>query len=146
MGRGESSDQVGMTVTGEPLHGGEHYVQVIGSNRRSTEFGNLIPAVNTESKLGMNLDYTMDATGHPLAMFCRSDQLEYARFGIPVVYFTTGGHLDFHQVTDEPQYIAYEHFAEITRLAEAVALKVANLKARPVLDQPKPDPAVACKQ
>jgi len=56
-------------------------------------------------------DYGMDANGHPQNIYCRSDHYEYARYGIPIVFMTTGGHADYHEVTDEPQYIDYAHLA-----------------------------------
>jgi hypothetical protein len=70
----------------------------------------------------------------------------YARYGIPVVFFTTGGHRDYHQVTDEPQYLNYEQFRRATQLIHDVTARVASLDNRPVVDKPKPDPAGACRQ
>jgi len=88
----------------------------------------------------------MDANGHPQNIYCRSDHYEYARYGIPIVFMTTGGHADYHQVTDEPQYIDYEHMADIGKFVFEAALKVANLDHRVVVDKPKPDPKGNCVQ
>jgi hypothetical protein len=49
-------------------------------------------------------------------------------------------------VTDEPQYIDYPHMARVGNLIEQVALRVANLDHRIVVDKPKPDPRGACRQ
>jgi hypothetical protein len=103
-------------------------------------------AVNKEQKLGFNFDYGMDANGHPQNIYCRSDHYEYARYGIPIVFLTTGGHADYHQVTDEPQYIDYDHMADVARLVFESALKIANLDHRIVVDKPKPDPKGQCVQ
>ncbi len=146
LARGEASDVTGVTAAGAPLFGNSRYLAVVGSRRQSSEFGDLIPAANTEAKLGLDLSYALDAPGNPLALVCRSDQLHFARLGIPVAYLTTGGNRDFHQVTDEAQYVQFDHFAAVTRLAEAVVMKVADLDHRPVSDQPKPDPQARCKQ
>ncbi len=70
----------------------------------------------------------------------------YARFGIPIAFFTTGAHRDYHQLTDEVQYIDFAKMARVTGLVEASALAVANLDHPMVVDQPKPDPNAACKQ
>ena len=70
----------------------------------------------------------------------------YARFGIPITFFTTGGHRDYHQLTDEVQYIDFEKMARVASLVEDVALHVANLDHRLVVDKPKPDPEGICKQ
>ena len=71
----------------------------------------------------------------------------YARFGIPIAFFTTGGHRDYHQVTDEPQYIDYDKMAHVSRLVAATCAEhVADLDHRVVVDKPKPDPEAPCKQ
>jgi hypothetical protein len=88
----------------------------------------------------------MDANGHPMNIYCRSDHYEYARYGIPVTFFTTGGHSDYHQVTDEAQYIDYARLARVGRLVSDVALAIANRPARLVVDKPRPDPKQSCQQ
>jgi hypothetical protein len=102
--------------------------------------------MNTEGKYGFDFDYQYDADGHPSNYYCRSDHYMYARFGIPIAFFTTGSHLDYHQLTDEPQYIDYDKMARVTRLIADVAVAVADLDHRIVVDKPKPDPEVGCKQ
>ena len=122
------------------------YLQLVGSRRLSSELGDLVEAVNKAEKLGFVFDYNIDADGHPQNIYCRSDHYEYARYGIPVVFMTTGGHADYHQVTDEPQYIDYDHMADVSRLVMASAMKIANLDHRIVVDKPKPNPKGACVQ
>jgi hypothetical protein len=146
VGRGRATDVTGNAKDGGLLRGGPGYVQLIGSRRLSTELGDLIEDVNKSGKLGMNFDYSMDANGHPQNIYCRSDHYEYARYGIPVVFFTTGGHADYHQVTDEPQYLNYPRMAEVATLVRDVAVRVGNLDHRVVVDKPKPDPKGACVQ
>ncbi|MEP7346680.1 MAG: M28 family peptidase, partial [Gemmatimonadaceae bacterium] len=113
VGRGGTGDATGLSKDGELLHGGKGYLQLVGSRRLSTELGDLVEKVNIDKKLGLNFDYSLDANGHPQNIYCRSDHYEYARYGIPIVFFTTGGHADYHQVTDEPQYIDYSNMAQI---------------------------------
>ncbi|HEY0969718.1 MAG TPA: M28 family peptidase [Gemmatimonadales bacterium] len=125
---------------------GGNYVQLIGSRRLSTQLGELVESVNRDRGHAFRLDYSYDAEGHPDQYYCRSDHYNYARWGIPVVFFSTGGHRDYHQLTDEPQYLNYEHFARVTRLIRDVVVATADLPARPVVDGPKPDPYGACRQ
>ncbi len=146
IGRGGADDETGRTKDGTPLHGGPGYLQLVGSRRLSTELGDLIERVNVEGKHGLHFDYAMDADGHPSNIYCRSDHYEYARFGIPITFFTTGLHSDYHQVTDEPQTIDYDGMARIGRFVEDVALHVADLDHRVVVDHPKPDPNGRCRQ
>jgi hypothetical protein len=102
--------------------------------------------VNTSGRHGFSFDYGMDANGHPQNIYCRSDHANYAKYGIPVTFFTTGGHSDYHQLTDEPQYIEYDKLAAITRFIGAVGMEIANRDARLVVDKPIPDPNAPCKQ
>jgi len=146
IGRGDSADETGLTKDGAPIHGNPNYLQLVGSRRLSTELGDLVERVNTEDHHGLVFDYSLDANGHPQNIYCRSDHANYARYGIPVVFFTTGGHSDYHQVTDEPEYIDYDHMARVASLVEDIAVHVADLDHRVVVDHPKPDPHGACQQ
>jgi hypothetical protein len=137
IGRGRAEDLKG---------GGPGYVQLIGSRRLSTELGDLVEAVAKSEPTPFKFDYQYDANGHPQQYYCRSDHYEYARYGIPVVFFSTGGHRDYHQVTDEPQYIDYDQLARVTTLIKDVATRVADLDHRVVVDKPKPDPKGQCQQ
>jgi len=146
VGRGDAWDQIGTDKSGKPLHGNPRLLMLVGSRRLSTEYGDLIERVNTEDQHGLTFDYSFDANGHPENIYCRSDHYEYARYGIPIVFFTTGVHSDYHQVTDEPEYIDYDHMARIASFIDDVAMHVANLDHRIVVDHPKPDPHGACQQ
>ena len=146
VGRGGPNDITGEAKEGGLLHGGPGYLQLVGSRRLSTELGDLIEDVNKTNKLGLNFDYAIDANGHAQNIYCRSDHYEYARYGIPVVFFTTGGHADYHQVTDEPQYIDYGRMAQVATLVRDAALRIADLDHRVAVDKPKPDPKGRCVQ
>jgi len=137
IGRGSAFDFVG---------GGPTYLQLVGSRRLSTELGDIVEAVNKSEPTPLSFDYAFDANGHPERIYCRSDHYEYARYGIPITFFTTGLHMDYHQLTDEPQYIDYEHMRKVAQLVHDVALRVGNLDHRVVVDKPRPDPRGACVQ
>ena len=49
-------------------------------------------------------------------------------------------------MTNEVQYIDFAHLARVDRLVFDVAMQVANLDHRLVVDKPKPDPHGVCKQ
>lgn len=146
VGRGDASDVTGVTKDGKQIRGGDGYLQLIGSRRLSTELGDLVERVNVSKGHRMALDYSLDADAHPQNIYCRSDHYMYARYGIPVVFFTTGGHADYHQLTDEPQYINYPHLLKVVNFVTDVATETANLARRPTVDKPKPDPRAACQQ
>jgi Predicted aminopeptidases len=137
VGRGSAADLAG---------GGPDYLQLVGSRRVSSELGDIVEQVNAAESRPLKFDYQYDANGHPERIYCRSDHYEYARFGIPITFFTTGLHPDYHQVTDEPQYIDYEHMTRVAKLVRDIAVRVANLDHRPKVDKPVGDPTAACVQ
>lgn len=137
VGRGGAHDRVG---------GGPDYLQLVGSRRLSTELGDLVESVNAASARPLRFDYSLDADGHPERIYCRSDHVHYARYGIPIVFFTTGLHMDYHQLTDEPQYVDYEKLRRVVLLVRDMTLRVGNLDRRVVVDKAKPDPTAACVQ
>jgi len=139
-------DMVGRGGADDLAGGGPGYMQVIGSRRLSTELGDLVESVNTGGGYGFAFDYQYDADGHPQQFYCRSDHYEYARFGIPVVFFSTGSHQDYHMVTDEPQYLDYPKMHRVAGFVFDLVTTVADLDHRIVVDKPKPDPAAPCRQ
>jgi hypothetical protein len=137
VGRGKPTDAMGR---------GPNNVQMIGLRRLSTQLGDLIDSVNAARTPRMDPDLSFDAAGHPLNRYCRSDHYMYARYGIPITYFSLGYHTGYHQIIDEPQEIDYGHMARIAGFVHDIAEAIANRPARLVVDQPKPDPNGRCRQ
>lgn len=136
IGRGDSVDVKG---------GGPGYVGVVGARRLSSMLGTTVDSLAKSSRTAVALDYRLDADGHPENIYCRSDHYHYARMGIPVAFFFTGLHGDYHQVTDEPQYIDYPNYSLITNYIKDLLIAVGN-GAKPIVDKPKPDPNAQCRQ
>lgn len=141
-----NADMIGRGMEDDLPDGGISYLQLIGSRRLSAELGDLVEEVNTRGNHGFRFDYQYDANGHPQQFYCRSDHYMYARYGIPIVFFSTGSHRDYHQPTDEPQYINYPKLAAVTDLMRDVAESVANREARIALSVPRPAPGARCVQ
>ncbi|HUF30579.1 MAG TPA: M28 family peptidase [Gemmatimonadaceae bacterium] len=139
-------DMIGRGGADDIPGGGPAYLQLIGSRRLSTELGDLVERVNKQRATPFTFDYQFDATGHPEQYYCRSDHYMYARYGIPVVFFSTGDHRDYHQLTDEPQYINYGNLTRVSQLIHDVGLRLANQAARVRVDQPSPPLGAPCRQ
>jgi hypothetical protein len=138
IGRGGAADRPG---------GGTTYLEVVGLRRLSEEFGDWLEAVNAKQRIPFVFNYEFDAPGHPDQYYCRADHYSYARYGIPSVSLSRGAHMDYHQATDEPQYIDYPDYARLTQLVFDGALFVANADHAPRLSVPKPtNPHVPCRQ
>jgi hypothetical protein len=119
-------------------------LMVIGPRRLSTELGELVEAVNRRQPQPFVFDYSYDVPGHPEQLFCRSDHYNYARYGIPIVFLTTGLHEDYHAPSDRPERIDYEKLARVSRLVFDLTLEVASRPAPPVVDQPVPPLGAPC--
>jgi hypothetical protein len=139
-------DMVGRGGAADLPHGGPGYVELVGSRRLSTELGNLIESVAAAEPEPFHFNYEYDAPNHPLQYYCRADHFSYARYGIPSASLSTGEHLDYHQITDEAQYVDYAQLARVATLVRDVALALANQDHRPVVDGPAPDPRAPCRQ
>src|SRR5690606_20712483 len=117
---------------------------LVGSRRISTQFGDLVEAVNARQARPFVLDYSFDAPGHPERIYCRSDHWMYARYGIPVTFFTTGLHDDYHKPSDSAEKIDFEKLARVATLATDIALEVGNRPARLPVDRPVPALGTPC--
>lgn len=137
VGRGEKRDNPA---------GGPRRIEVIGSRRLSTDLGNFIDSVNAARRVPYQIDYSFDAPGHIQSRYCRSDHIMYARTGIPIAYISRGYHQDYHQVTDEPQYISYEGLANVAGFVRDIAVALANRDDRVRVDKPAPGPLAPCRQ
>jgi len=63
--------------------------------------------------------------------YTRSDHYNFARRGVPILFFFNGTHPDYHRVSDSPDKIDVEKEARIIKLAFYVGLEVANAAQRP---------------
>src|SRR5688572_8669499 len=124
--------------------GGPQYVQSVGSRRRSSQLGSIVDSVGGAH--GMTLDYTFDAAGHEERVFCRSDQWNFARFGEPVVFLTTGVHEDYHRVDDEVERSDFDKLARVTTLSGGIVDAVDSRPALLTRDLAAPDPNAVCQQ
>ncbi|HEX9562778.1 MAG TPA: M28 family peptidase [Gemmatimonadaceae bacterium] len=131
-------DMVGKGRVTEVKFGGPASVQMLGARRLSREFGDIIDSVNAVRSEVMAIDKSWDVTANPLNRFCRSDQVNYVRKNIPVVYVSLGYSQDYHQATDEPQYVDYDHGARLGRFVYDIMWAVSERRNRPVITGPDP--------
>ncbi len=123
-------DMLGKGRADQVKFGGPNSVQMLGARRLSREFGDMIDSVNAVRDEPMAIDKTWDVVANPMNRFCRSDQVNYVFHKIPVTYFSLGYAQDYHQPTDEPQYIDYDHSARLARFIHDVMMAIANRKDR----------------
>ena len=112
-------------------------IYLIGSTMMSTELGELVNTVN-KSYLNITYDTRYDDPADPNRFFFRSDHYNYARKGIPIIFFFDGVHEDYHQVGDTADKIDYEKMEKITRTIYMTLWEIAIRPARLKVDKPLP--------
>ena len=127
-------DMIGRGTAEDVRGGGPDYLIVVGHRRMSQDLGDIVDAVNERQPRPLRFDLSWDAPDHPEGIYDRSDHAHYARIGIPVAFFFTGLHADYHQVTDEPQYLDYPHYTRITRYLHDLVTAIADRDARIRMD------------
>ena len=116
---------------------GPDQIYVIGSKMMSTELGELTEAVN-KSFLNLQFDFRYDDPNDPNRFFFRSDHYNYARRGIPIVFFFDGVHEDYHRPGDEPQKIDYQKMEKVARTVYMMLWELAGRPARVKVDKQLP--------
>jgi Zn-dependent M28 family amino/carboxypeptidase len=101
-------------------------VFVVGADRISTDLHNLIVETNQTMTKPMALDYELNDPADPEGVYTRSDHYSYAAKGIPIAFFTTGLHPDYHRVTDTVDKIIFPKMARIAQLVYETGFSIAD--------------------
>jgi hypothetical protein len=109
-------------------------VYVVGADRISTELHNLNEDANAALPSPLTLNYELNDPADLESIYTRSDHYSYASKGVPIAFFTTGLHRDYHYVTDEVDKIEFPKMARIAALIYGTAARVANLDHQPRRD------------
>ena len=112
-----------------------NYVYLIGSDRLSSELHEISEEVNRKYTQ-MHLDYTFNQDGDPNRFYYRSDHYNFAKHRIPIIFYFSGVHPDYHQPTDTMDKIIYDKYIRITKLIFHTAWALAYRNHPPQLDQP----------
>ena len=92
--------------------------------------GTVVDSVNAAGATPFIFDREWDTMTHPERIYFRSDHFNYARKGIPIVFFTTGLHKQYHQVSDEAALINYDKMARIGTLMYRTGLAIGDRPTR----------------
>jgi hypothetical protein len=125
-------DMVGRNRDDRPSE--SNTVYLVGSDRISSELHEINRAANAGLSRSLTLDYEFNDPADPDQLYTRSDHYSYASKGIPVIFFTTGLHADYHANTDEVGKIEFDKLTRITQMIFETGLRLANLDHEPVRD------------
>jgi len=101
------------------------YIYLIGSDKISQDLHNVSEQVN-DRYMKYTFDYTFNDINDPNRFYYRSDHYNFAKYGIPVIFYFSGVHEDYHQPSDTPEKLNYERMSEIGQLIFYTAWELAN--------------------
>ena len=110
-----------------------NYIYLIGSDKISTALHAISEAANIEYT-NLELDYTYNDDNDPNRFYYRSDHYNFAKNGIPVIFYFNGVHEDYHDIGDTPDKIDYDLLAKRTKLVFYTVWEVANKEERLSID------------
>lgn len=110
-----------------------YYVYIIGSDKLSRDLHDINELVNDELT-NLELDYRYNDDADPNRFYYRSDHYNFAKNDVPVIFYFTGVHEDYHQPTDTVEKIEFGKMITITKLIFGTAWELLNNDQRPILD------------
>lgn len=116
--------------------GNEKYVYLIGSDKLSSELHTISEQAN-QKYINFDLDYTFNDPSDPNRFYYRSDHYNFAKNNIPVIFYFTGVHEDYHRPGDDVEKIMFPKYQEIVRLVFHTAWDLANRNDRLIVDSNK---------
>jgi hypothetical protein len=125
-------DMVGRNQDNDPAN--SNMVLVVGADRISTELHNINEDANASLQKPLTLDYSMNDPADRESIYTRSDHYSYAAKGVPIVFYFTGLHPDYHRPSDTVEKINFEKLRRIAMLAHETGRRVANADKAPVKD------------
>jgi hypothetical protein len=109
------------TFKGDSLN----YVYIIGDDKLSTDLASITDSIN-KAYMHMQLDRRFNDLKDPNRYYYRSDHYNFARNGVPVIFYFNGTHADYHRSTDTVDKINFDLMAKRAKLVYYTAWEMAN--------------------
>jgi hypothetical protein len=116
-------DMIGRMDPERKVGDSTNYVYVIGDDKLSSDLRPISEAANKKVKL--ELDYKFNGSD-PNRFYYRSDHYNFAKHGVPIIFYFNGTHADYHRPTDTPDKINYPLMAKRAQLVFYTAWDMAN--------------------
>ena len=108
------------------------YVYVVGDDKLSAELHTLSEATNQQYN-PVALDYKFNDPNDPERIYYRSDHYNFAKHNVPIIFYTSGLHPDYHKATDDVASIDFPAMVRRDQLVFHTAWALANRDARVAL-------------
>ena len=126
---------IDMIGRGDAAHATDNnFVYIIGSSMLSSDLDRVSKKANKDY-VDIKLDETYNNRTDPNRFYYRSDHYNFAKHGIPVIFYFNGVHQDYHQPGDEVSKIDFPMLAKRTKLVYFTAWELANGAKRPIVDK-----------
>ena len=118
-----NTDMVGRI---DPSYKGDslNYVFVIGEDKLSSDLLKITDSINTHFK--MELDRRYNDPKDPNRFYYRSDHYNFAKKGVPIIFYFNGVHKDYHRESDTVEKINFDVMEKRVRLIFTTAWVMAN--------------------
>jgi len=107
---------------------------LVASDLLSSELDGSIQKVNKQFGINFGFDYKYSNLTNSERVYFRSDHYPHLRFGIPSVWLFCGFTPDYHTPKDVLEFIDYEKFYKVTKLAYLTVFDIASKKELLKLD------------
>ena len=111
----------------------DNYVYLIGTDRLSSMLHETSERVN-KNTVDLELDYRFNAWDDPNRFYERSDHYNFAKNNIPVIFYFSGTHEDYHMPTDTADKIRYDLLTKRAKLIFHTAWEIANMDDKIIVD------------
>ncbi|GAB2872714.1 hypothetical protein GCM10027044_38880 [Hymenobacter ruber] len=108
------------------------YVYLVGDDRLSAELHTVSEAANQQYN-PVALDYKFNDPNDPERIYYRSDHYNFAKHNIPVIFYTSGEHADYHKATDDVDKIDFPAMTRRDQLIFHTAWALAQRDTRVAL-------------
>jgi len=114
-----------------------NYVYVVGDDKLSSDLRKISEAQNNKY-VKLELDYKYNDPDDKEFIYYRSDHYNFAKYGVPIIFYFNGTHADYHRPTDTPDKINYDLMEKRAKLIFYTAWDMANRNEMLKRDLPLP--------
>lgn len=120
----------------DPAYKGDslNYVYVIGDDKLSSDLRPLTDSI--KNVVAMEVDRRFNDVNDPNRFYFRSDHYNFAKNGVPVIFYFNGTHPDYHKPSDTVEKIQFELMAKRVRMVFLTAWAIANRGTMLIRDIP----------
>lgn len=133
-----NTDMIGRIDPNRNYGDSTNYVYVIGNDKLSSDLDPISKNVN-EKYTHLELDYKFNDPKDPERIYYRSDHYNFAKKGVPIIFYFDGIHKDYHKPSDTVDKINFDLMLKRTRYIFLTAWDMANRDQMLKRDIPLPE-------